>query len=194
VGRAWFVGGIAILASLPARSAFADEVPTAPAASLQPARSWYGAQTLIVDGVAVALVAISRSIPVEEEKDPNCDSRCPNFAMTASDVAFATGLSGYALGAPIVHLAHDHGGKAAASFGLHIVPTFLMLAGAAVCNEHTCLGPMLFGYATAALVSIADMAFIAYEDVPPPPKPSVSFSPWIDIAPRRACVGVGGTF
>ena len=231
VRRAWFVGCFAIVALLPAGPAVADGAPPAAAADdpfpaaddpsqaaeegassknvagppPAPARRWYGAQTLIVDGGALALVVVARTIrPVYagEEASTTCVANCSRSAKSASDVLLVTGLGAYQFGAPIVHLTHHHTGKAAASFGLRTLPALLMLAGAG-CDPRFCGGgdQVFIGVAVGALVSVADLAFIAHEDVPAAPAPvpapalvPATFFPWVDVTRQRASVGVGGTF
>jgi len=77
-------------------------------------QSWYGEQTLLVDGASLAV----------------------GIAMVGVRGAEAAGLAtivgGYLLGAPIVHLSHGHGEKALGSLGLRLG---LPLGGAAL----TCL-------------------------------------------------------
>jgi hypothetical protein len=158
-----------------------------------PARHWYGAQTLLVDGAALALVVSGVLIHPPAQTDPNCDSRCANPAATARDTLLAVGISGYALGSPIVHITHDHAGKAGASFGLRLIPTLLMLAGLTTCQSQGCGVAMVPGFVTATVVTLVDGAVIAREDVRPEPT-TIRVAPWMDPTTRRAGFAIGGAF
>jgi hypothetical protein len=81
--------------------------PPAPAAPA-PSTEWYGWQTLLVDGVALG------TIPLEL-------SPSASFARTPSaSYLFVGSLSSYALGAPLVHVAHGRWGRGVADLGLRV--------------------------------------------------------------------------
>jgi hypothetical protein len=87
--------------SLPARAAGAADPAAAPAAS------WYGWQTLATNGGAAALLLGALAFG---------EARADGAAYGLLGLSLAT----FALGGPIVHGVHRHGGKAAVSAGLRV--------------------------------------------------------------------------
>lgn len=191
-------------------SAWADEpaskvpTPTTPTpvpaeAAAAPERRSYGLQTLALDGMSATLfltgVAISESTgnePRQYNSTGNCVANCPEDETKAGDTLAVMGVVGYGLGAPIVHLAHDHPGKAAASAGLRAASAFLSLIGVVMCQQRFC-DYMVPGALSVGAVVLLDATTIAKEDVP---RPAVtwSVSPWIDARTRVTGIGVGGAF
>ncbi len=197
---------VLVVLSFVARTASADErtndSPPDEIAEVEappsPARSWYGYQTLIVDGASLLTT--------------------PVFV----------GLGGFVLGAPIVHLVHGRPVAAVGSLGLRaLLPiggAFVGQSMAGRCHDthrqsaasgaernvgDDLLGPcfmhgfteLAVGAAVGLSVAVAiDAAFLAYDDRAPP-KPArsgtprlTSIAPSIDPITRSASVGVGGTF
>jgi hypothetical protein len=161
-----------------------------------PATRWYGGQTLLVDAAAIAAVVGGaalrwHSTPHGDELPPSgCDSRCTNFGTSMGDVLLFVGFAGYALGSPIVHITHDKPGKAAASFGMRLLPVLLGGAGLAICDGGVCVYEVP-GALLGVLVAGIDGA-LATEEVSA--TKMVRLTPFIDITARRTTVGVGGTF
>ena len=148
---------------------------------------WYGWQTLATDGAAVALLAIG----VAAEKGP------------VIGVSAAT----FALGGPIVHLAHGRGGAAAGSLGLRVgIPVAGFFVGAAMqhCN-HTSEADDLCGFEGAAIGMLAgagiamllDSALLAHEDArreQPQRVARLFVSPAVSMSKSSGTVGLVGTF
>jgi len=145
--------------------------------------SWYGYQTMAVDGAAVALMAMGVKTELPQ-------------LMAAS---FAT----YALGAPIVHLAHGSPGRFAADIGMRLGgPTLGAFTGAGlVClADGSCsafdaaiggaLG-MALGGAAALAVDYAVLSREARQEKWDG-KPRVA--PTLTAAPSGGAVGLGGAF
>jgi hypothetical protein len=158
------------------------------AGQLRMARHWYGEQTLLVDGASLAL----------------------GIAMVgagADGEGAAVLVGGYLFGAPLVHLSHDHPGKAFGSLGLRLG---LPLAGAAL----SCLGGgcdyrgedtgaavggailVVGGAVLGAAVAITiDSALIANEDVvSEAQRPAVGVRPQLSIGKQQTLVGMTGWF
>jgi hypothetical protein len=76
-------------------------------------------------------------------------------------------LGAFALGGPVVHLAHGHGWRAAGSLAARLaVPLAVFLIGAKLFDEGECAG-LECGrekalIATAALTSLADVALVSW--------------------------------
>src|SRR5262245_59740686 len=127
---ACFVGWALLLSATPA---FAEEpgksaLSPHPDAPVPPptVRRWYGGQTLVVEGTSLALIIAGAAIASGLDRHKGwsidstgqCISGCSSTWSSISDVLLYTGFAGYVLGPPIVHITHDHGGKAGASFGM----------------------------------------------------------------------------
>lgn len=172
-------------------------VPAPPAPPAPPKAEWYGWQTLTVDGASTALVGLG----VAASGSP-----------TASAGLALTGVSGFALGAPIVHAAHGRWGVAAADLGLRAGAVALggfvgaevgREAAPASCNSVLlgCLGDTLDGLAVGATVgavaaSVLDAALLAKYTPEPKetPAPSFSWSPSASMVRGGGTAGVTGTF
>lgn len=143
-------------------------------------RVWYGWHHLIVFGASASLVPVA----VELED---------GFLALAS-------FSGFAVGGPIVHLAHGNVVKGLASFGLNVLCTMggSFMATAAASGSHydtimTSMGVGVgFGLLTANLI---DIAALAYDEPEPQSHPSIpQLAPQIRVAPGSATIGLGGIF
>jgi len=200
---ACFVASALILSATPA---FADEPvksasPRTDATGPSPtARRWYGGQTLVVEGASLALIIAGAAIASGLDRHNGwaidstgqCISGCSSTWSSISDVFLYTGFAGYVLGPPIVHITHDHGGKAGASFGMRLFSGLLMGAGVAICQETVC-HYLVPGAAAVIATSAVDAGIISYEDVPSA-APTMSLAPWYDARTRATGVGVAGSF
>ena len=119
---------------------------------------WYGWQTLAVDGAVLVLAVVGASVSDGDQ----------------GGAALATlATSGYVLGGPIVHFAHERVLVGFASMGLRVFTPFVFaLVGYGVedCSsgsELCGLGGLLIGGSLGILTAIAvDAAVLAREDVP----------------------------
>jgi hypothetical protein len=124
------------------REACALEAPTGETRS-----EWYGWQTLIIDGVAVA------SLPLAYYSPP----------------VIIGSLTAYTLGPPIVHLAHGKVGTAFGSLGLRVG---MPLVGAFVgqffghTGEWGNTGAYVGGLVGAIGAQVIDATVLTFEDVP----------------------------
>jgi len=178
----------------------ATEVSSAPMAAEAPQR-WYGWQLLMADLSSVAtmvgggFVRGTWTAPIE-----------------------IVGGGGYLLGAPMLHLAHDHPGKVGTSLALRtLVPGAATLVGVLIASAafpngtHTGSGDSqsgvdksvyqaaggFLGFGVGAIVGmVIDDAIVAKEEAPPP----VDSDSHPTIEPRvtgvrgGATFGIGGTF
>jgi hypothetical protein len=112
--RSCFGGFVAAFVTLSALPALADDAPATPApaqssasepAARRSSTTWYGYQTLAMDGVALALF-----IP---DAASNYNSGMQGFGVGA--------LVMYGAGAPLVHFSHGHVGKGFLDLGLRII-------------------------------------------------------------------------
>jgi hypothetical protein len=137
---------------------------------------WYGWQTLLTDGGAVALPVVAAT------------SR--NEPLTA--VALVAGAGVFALGAPIVHLAHGRPGAFGLSLGLRLaLPALAAFAFSRPCRGE-CNGPVLTLLLLPAPV-IIDATALAWEKRPVPAKMSWTVSP-LRLAGGELGLGVAGRF
>ncbi len=173
-----------------------------PATTPQRARTqWYGLQTLLVDGASLAL-AIGAVDTVGED--------------TSGKLLLAS-ASGYALGAPFVHLLHGRPDVALADVALRVgAPIVLGVVGYGLgyaaghddpgCGGFLCetrtldgVGGAILGAAGGFLAAAAvDAAVLGRERVAPaadPPDTAMRWTPRVGVSPRGgATVGVGGSF
>ncbi|MDF3066076.1 MAG: hypothetical protein K0R38_1677 [Polyangiaceae bacterium] len=156
-----------------------DDLPAA-----GPRRTWYGWQTLIVDGAALSAVLLGVAI------DGN--------GRDGGAIAGA-GLLAYEFGPGIVHFVHRNPGRAFGSFGIRLgMPLVGAVLGATVssnCDGYECEGDgagagLLLGMAGAIAI---DAAVFAYDDRRP--HAERARSRWVPLAsfrPGRAWIGLGG--
>ncbi len=155
--------------------------PWPPDDSGEPERRWYGWQTLLVDALSIG------------------------FAVATAGRGGELGLGVYVFGAPVVHAAHGHPGKALGSFGLRLgapfVGAFIGSSGADCSGpdrEDFCgLGEALEGALIGASFAIAvDAIVIANEDVEkkPPTERGVQLSPSVSVTRDRRMLLLGGSF
>jgi len=143
-----------------------------------PASTWYGWQTLVLDGFTGALVLASGSW---------------ESGLLASSVTLA-------LGAPLIHVAHGEGVNAGASFVLRVTLPFMgvlagVLADSQACSKPhvdggTCIPPgaIVGGLAGIVAASALDAAVLGR----PHARPTVA--PAATALHRGATVGLAGTF
>jgi hypothetical protein len=156
-----------------------------------PRSHWYGWQTAATDGAAVALLATG-------------------IAAESGELAGFSGAT-FALGGPIVHLAHGRGGAAAASLGIRVgLATSGFFAGAAMkscppssseeeddsyaCGLEAAAIGMLVGAGAAMVI---DTAFLTHEDIRPerPQRTAaLSVSPAVSVTKSSGTVGLAGAF
>ena len=165
--------------------------------------AWYGWQTLAFDGAALAMgLTLVAANPAD--------------GTVAGTLGYGAGAT-FLLGAPAVHLAHEHPWKALASVGLRAgLPVVTALMGgffASSSGRHDSRPSVdgavqEFGYVWAGVVlgslvgavgaSALDATFIAHERVPAvPPRATVgaitTWAPTVSLLPQGAAVGVRGT-
>jgi hypothetical protein len=195
--RAWWCLGFGCLAALCVSApASAQDALSPPSDSVKTVRRWYGWQTLTLDGAALG-VAVGGS------------------AFVDRDVPIVAGLGTYALGAPIVHVAHGEPWRAAGSFGLRVglpllVGDIVARADSTRCpgrdeyEDFECqdqLGKMAAGALVSMLVASAvDAALLAYKTEPVREHArSMNFTPTLALSPAKergfgAAVGLAGIF
>jgi len=157
-------------------------------------RHWYGWEPLMADGTAIAMMLTSRAT-----------SGVPSQTLTI------LGTGDYLFGSPLIHLTHNHPGKAAASLGLRAVLPVLgfltaTLGGAAVLSAEG-QGDALFGgaiygadygvYGGMAIAALLDDVLVAQENVLPvraKPDMRATIEPRLTPTIGGGTIGVGGTF
>jgi len=145
------------------------------------AGSWYGGPALMIDGIAIALVAAG--------------------ATWKGTAAVVMGAAAYALGGPINHSAHGHSGRALGSFVLRAVSVGTVGVLCATGNRDG--GPTGFCAAGSAFIIGAAIGLPATifdglaRDTPSvderaPLRPA--FSPTVLIGQNSSVVGLAGRF
>jgi hypothetical protein len=145
--------------------------------------TWYGWQTLIVDGAALSLTVAAFS-------------RANSSGNSAATLLELSGIT-YVIGPPIVHWAHGNVGKGFGSLGMRLVAPVL---GAGIgCaldqsgGELGCLGGLaLGGFAGIVLAVVLDNALLAYDPAPERSQYSLVVSPW--ALPGAVGLGSFGTW
>jgi hypothetical protein len=146
--------------------------------------TWYGWQTLLMDGATLSIF-VSAAI-----------------ASTADDAVSAKlaglGVASYELGPGIIHFVHGNPGRGFASFGIRVgLPLAGAFIGASVasgCDGFRCeVGGAAVGALLGAGGAIAiDAAVFAYDD-PKRISPShLALRPLLSLTPGRAFVGLAG--
>jgi hypothetical protein len=154
---------------------------------------WYGWQTLTTDGAAIALLATG-------------------VATSSAGLAEFSAAT-FALGGPIVHLAHERGGTAAASLGIRVgLAAVGFLGGVAAArncgsssgqeDDNGNFACVVEGAAIGLSVGVAgamiiDAAFLAHEDVgreQPQRTAALSVSPTVSVTKSAGTVGLAGVF
>lgn len=177
--KRWCALRLALLASAIAAQTRAEEPPPAQH------KHWYGAETLVSDGISATLLAGALIEPA-----------APYFVGASA--------LGYSLGAPIVHFAHRRPLEGLASFVLR-VPAPLIVGGGtglAYCSRtggDWCgvagIPPAITLMAAAVVV---DAVFLSHEVVRAKPardyaRIPLQVTPTLSVTPRQALVGVALT-
>src|SRR5262245_36637839 len=144
----------------------------------QPQTSWYGWQTLLVDGGWIGLWMLG--LAVDHEK---YGSSSPENYQLGANVLFTSAVATYVLGGPAIHLAHGHADSALGSLALRVgFPLAGALAGyalgSAACGSNdsefipcpVAIGALGFmaGFVAAPII---DASVVARETVAPPTGP-----------------------
>jgi hypothetical protein len=192
---------------LPAQAATSPMPICAPAPSAVDAPmvdAWYGWQTLTFDGAALAMgLTLVAANPADG-------------STVADTLGYGAGAT-FLLGAPAVHLAHEHPWKALASIGLRAgLPVATALVGGFFASSsgrngsgqsvdgaiqqfgNVWTGVVLGSLVGAVGASALDATLIAHERVPAaPPRATVgaitTWAPTVSLLPQGAAVGVRGT-
>lgn len=194
-----FTVGLALAATLvvcPSRAraqAAAGDAPRSPRTTVPepPVRGWYGWQTLVSDGASV--MAFAGALALYRPSSGGAQDLSAGLLVLAG--------SGYLVGAPALHLAHDAPWKAAGSLGMRLgLPAAGLFAGLAVaprCSGLRCMDGLGSGALGALLglvgAIVVDAAVLAFEPAPIAAKRLGVASAW-NLAPRvdplRGEVGV----
>lgn len=159
-------------------------VAESPSATPASERNWYGWQILLTAGGAHALIWGTFLV------HPSVGDQ-PVFPI------FMLGISGVALGGPIVHWAHGNVGKGFGSLGLNVgLP--LVLGGAGLVAGMGSLEGAFRGLLVGAVfgtitASIVDVAVLAYEPGAPDHAESPEAEPALSLVPDIAITRDGTT-
>jgi hypothetical protein len=144
----------------------------------EPSGLWYGWQTLATDGGVLLLMVVVGSTELS-----NGGGAAP----------WVVGLTAYALGGPIVHLAHGNPGRGALSLAMRLGMPLLFgylgvqAEGCRSGSEFCGLGGALIGGSLGIITAITiDAAFVAREDAPD----RASALPLLRLALDRRSAGV----
>jgi hypothetical protein len=175
-----------------ARAQSAGDAPRSSQAAVpEPVRGWYGWQTLVADGASV--MAFTGALALYRPSSGGAQDLSAGLLVLAG--------SGYVVGAPALHLAHDAPWKAAGSFGMRLgLPAAGLFAGLALaprCSGLRCMDGLGSGAVGALLglvgAIVVDAAVLAFEPAPLATKRVGAASAW-NLAPRmdplRGEVGV----
>ena len=186
-----------VVALFASRNAAADEPAADEPKPADVKREWYGWQTLATDGVSFAAMGMGFGSFVHEMTSSRTgDNHATSILLTGA------GFGGYIFGAPAVHAAHGHWGKAGASFGMRTGPLALCgviavaSSGQRGNDSNAAAGAcaVLLFFGTIATVAV-DSAVIAREDVVPPPPPAqVSLAPSYDPKTKAGSVSFVAQF
>lgn len=151
----------------------ADELDSAEDGSV-----WYGWQTLVLDGATHSVAALAL------------------FAEATQEIGALIGVVGgleYLLGGPVVHWAHGHGGRGAASLGLRLATPIVAVVAAA-----TLFREVDYRFIPLALLSVlmapvvVDAAALSYDSPGVRRRATVPVVPTARIDAERWVVGVAG--
>lgn len=163
-----------------ARSGFCPHAHAEPASFPEPAFAtesrWYGWQTLLTDGGAVALPVIVSTFRNEP----------------ATTVALCAAAGGFVLGAPIIHLVHRRPGASALSLGLRLALPALALAVLSRPCRGECSEQALVVLLLPA-PTVVDATALAWEKRRAVPKVSWAVSP-LRFPGGEVGLGVAGRF
>jgi len=146
--------------------------------------TWYGWQTLIMDG---ATLSIFVSAAIASSADDGVGAKLGGLVAAS-----------YELGPGIIHVVHGNPGRGLASFGIRVglplAGAFIGASAASGCDGFRCeVGGAAVGALLGAGGAIAiDAAVFAYDD-PKRISPShVALRPLLSLSPGRAFVGLAG--
>ncbi len=123
--------------------------------------------------------------------------------VSGSKTGATVGAVGYLLAAPIVHMGHDEGGRAAASLALRVGLPIAGAFGLAAALKHPCsaddddcddgtLEGAILGFGLGMLAAmVIDTALIAR---PVKAKPAVTWVPQVAVTPQQVGLSVVGRF
>ena len=157
-----------------------DEAWQDPTAAKAAEKRWYGGPILLTDGIAYGSIGLGLGV------------------WETAPVAIPVGVLTYALGGPIVHMAHGNWGRSAISMGGRIALPIVGLAIGAHAQDSdyddggddradALLGGVFAGMLGATLV---DAALLAYEPVSESP----AVAPTVSVGRDHAFIGATGTF
>jgi hypothetical protein len=149
---------------MPAVSDERNVPPALPEKDRQRGGKWYGAQTLAIDGTALAMAAVGFS--------------------REQDMLTGLGVTGFLVATPILHGTHGKGGRGWGSLGLRLA---LPAGGAIVSGENPALGAF-FGAMGASVID----ALRAYDD--PKQAPPKARSRTVLLSPIVGKKSAGLTF
>lgn len=157
-----------------------DDVP-----AVGPRRTWYGWQTLIVDGASLSSVLLGASLE--------------RSSGSGGGALVGAGLLGYEFGPGIVHFVHRNPGRGFASFGVRLgMPLAGAFLGASLfsnCDGYQCEGDGAgAGFLLGMVGAIAiDAAVFAYDDQRSrAPRAGPRLLPLASLRPGHAWLGIGG--
>jgi hypothetical protein len=191
--RRWLRWVLVVTCMMMLSSAVTPAAAEKASVAAEPQQVWYGWQTLIVDGSVLLLLPLALGAETQN---------------AGSNAALALAVGGYALGAPIVHLAHGNYGRAAGSFALRVTLPLLAVAQFASApssdnsdgNENPyrelriAAAVVLVGSNALAAV-IVDAAVLSYETREPKPRrATLQLTPRFSPQDRSAGLVMSGTF
>jgi len=158
--------------------------------------SWYGWQTLLVDGGSVALLGTDAALISAAGRDPTLNAGTVILLFGPG----VLGSLGYLLGGPTVHWAHGHIGTGFASLGIRVAGPLAGLGVGAmipgIAGKDNLAGALIGTACGAVAAMVVDAALLAREPAPPDMVPDASFRfvPTWDPAHASAGLKMLGTF
>ncbi len=178
-----------------AAGARADDAAAPPSLAPSQPESWYGYQTLLVDGIALVALPAGIALTVNEAKGDN--AAIPGLAVTG------LGATSYLFGAPIVHWAHGRVGIGFLSLGLRILAPVAGLGlgavGSQITNDSKNQDGIPVGAGLGALAAIViDAAVLSWEkpdaDRASTTRPAQGLIPTFSVTKQALSVGVTSRF
>jgi hypothetical protein len=151
----------------------------------EPRKHWYGAETLVSDGVSAALLA-------------------GGLLDTAGPYFIGASALGYSLGAPVIHFAHRRPVEGFTSFVLRVPAPLLVGGGTALAycsrvgGEYCGVAGLPPALTLMAVAVVIDAVFLSHEvERAEPPRPYAAvplrITPTLAITQRQALLGVAVT-
>jgi hypothetical protein len=143
----------------------------------EPVRSWYGWQTLLVDGLSIGVAVLSA-------------------AWTDDLDAMWFGVGMLMIGTPIVHFAHQNVSNGFGSLAIRLASGGVFALGYVLDQNTDREGFLWFwlgilGGATAVAV---DAAVFAWDEEPRAQQPNAWLTPWLDLLHGRIGVAYASSF